>query len=435
MSASLTFVCVLPHLQWSFNSISEWFQVCDVSSSPDNWLSSDAIPLNSAMGINIDLTFILSNCSRFNPKPPSCIQTFDVYLRTADSDRGQNPPTGYHKIQTVIGKKLYDGTGVEPINTATLTADTTNKGSYAFISFRDQGACIVLQSVKVSYYVCPSTTESLKNLIRTVSPFATSNSTKVAGTCVSNSVDSNGLGGFALCKSNGTWDTTNLKPCECKGGFMPSGDKCEGEKCWQCTWQFAIPNHHPRSSLNSLAAAPSISWGVQNFVETSQCHSAEAIVHTALYPSFSRSQTKTRDIAVPIRRHDYRVATFAWGLICVPVGTSCLFLKALYRNLCATYCARSAGLWLGNKTWGSICDSQATLSEKGFLINSGNQRTRVHTIAVSGPRRELISEREGLNGEEAVGSNCMMSTCKKSCSSGTRFRRLVMIQFTKLMGL
>ena len=216
------------HLQWNFNSISKFFQVCDVSSSPNNWLSSDAIPLNSAMGINIDLTFILINCSRFN-NPPSCIQTFDVYLRTADSDRGRNPPTGYQKIQTVTGTNLFDGTGAAPINTATLTADTTNKGSYAFLSFRDQGACIVLRSVNVSYYACPPTTESLKKLTRTVSPYASSNSTKVPGTCVRNSVDSSSSGDFALCKSDGTWDITNLMPCQCKEGFTPNGDGCEGE--------------------------------------------------------------------------------------------------------------------------------------------------------------------------------------------------------------
>ena len=102
------------------------------------------------------------------------------------------------------------------------------------------------------------------------------------------------------------------------------------------------------------------------------------------------------------------VAAFVWWLICVP--------NALYRKLYdwAIYYALCRVV-MGYKFESIIGHFQATLSEKGFLVNSGNQGAYVHNYGRR-PRRELMYT--------WMARRRLSWTCH--LPSGTQFRRLVM---------
>ena len=99
------------------------------------------------------------------------------------------------------------------------------------LGFRDQGGCRILNSVKVTYNVCPQTTLSrtLVSVPRTVAPSNDRESISVLGECSANSVlVSTSLN--VLCESNHEWNITRLGGgCVCKEDMENIGGKCEGE--------------------------------------------------------------------------------------------------------------------------------------------------------------------------------------------------------------
>ena len=101
---------------------------------------------------------------------------------------------------------------------------------YLVLGFRDQGACIQLHSVKVSYNVCPEDTlrKSLIHLTKTIAPSNDSESIIVKGSCISGSVHMKGSLNVP-CKSSGEWNASGLEGrCVCKEDMENKGGMCKG---------------------------------------------------------------------------------------------------------------------------------------------------------------------------------------------------------------
>ena len=114
----------------------------------------------------------------------------------------------------------------------TKTTSTTPfivKTKYIVLAFHDQGACIFLHSVKVSYRVCSEETlnETLVSLPQTVAPLT--ESLLVEGKCAVNSVQIVHESLDVLCESTGEWNTSRLEGrCLCKLNMENNGGNCEG---------------------------------------------------------------------------------------------------------------------------------------------------------------------------------------------------------------
>ena len=93
---------------------------------------------------------------------------------------------------------------------------TTTRGIY--LAFLDQGACITLRKVVISYRYCPEIGSTLVAFPRTVAPANDSNLTEEEGNCTDvNSVNKVKL--VSVCLSNGEWNITDDFACLCKAVY------------------------------------------------------------------------------------------------------------------------------------------------------------------------------------------------------------------------
>ena len=93
---------------------------------------------------------------------------------------------------------------------------TTARGIY--LAFFDQGACLTLTKVIISYRYCPKIASSSVTFPRTVAPVNDSDLMEQEGQClVINSVNEVKLA--SVCLSNGEWNNTNNLVCLCKAGY------------------------------------------------------------------------------------------------------------------------------------------------------------------------------------------------------------------------
>ena len=93
----------------------------------------------------------------------------------------------------------------------------TKKGG-VYLAFLDQGACLSLSSVIVSYNYCPEIDRVLVRFSRAAAPVNDSFLEEQTGRCTDvNSVNKVKLSG--VCLSNGEWNITDAIKCFCKPGY------------------------------------------------------------------------------------------------------------------------------------------------------------------------------------------------------------------------
>ena len=210
--------------------------MCDVNllfpsnPRPNSWLISDQIAVQETTRIDITVQYLITSCSTFSGNGGRyCVNVFDLYVNQADNaikDQAKYPnplqdPAAYENVTQF--RRLTSGRNWRTIKFLI-------KRRYLILAFRNYGACNVLFSVKVSYNVCPQKTliSSLVSLPRTVSPVNDSESIRVEGNCVKDTVQLPGSF-YAYCESNGEWNTSGLEGrCICEENMENTGGQCEG---------------------------------------------------------------------------------------------------------------------------------------------------------------------------------------------------------------
>ena len=218
------------------NALSKYF-VCNILKpdgssyfkspfEPNNWLLSDLIQVREVNKVDVTVEYSITQC------PPSalyCKEYFDAYVWESDSVvlRDKIP----HPININSSYRRFASFNRQSSGFTVVTVPLALSGRYFVLGFRDQGGCRILNSVKVTYNVCPQTTlrRTLVSVPRTLTSSNDRESISVLGECSANSVPvSNSLN--VLCESNGEWNITGLGVgCVCKEDMENIGGKCAGE--------------------------------------------------------------------------------------------------------------------------------------------------------------------------------------------------------------
>ena len=195
------------------------YSVCDITiaSQPTNWLRSDYIDVKDAKILNVELKYNLLGC----PESLVCNHKLSIYVLHVEKELvgvdldPLKAKIKYEKVETIVPTVLpvpkelkdcdYDGKII------------TKKGG-VYLAFLDQGACVSLLSVIVSYNYCSEIQSVLMRFLRTAAPVNDSYLEEQTGRCTDvNSVNKVKLSG--VCLSNGEWNITDGIKCLCKPGY------------------------------------------------------------------------------------------------------------------------------------------------------------------------------------------------------------------------
>ena len=171
--------------------------------------------------LNIKLKYNLRRC----PPPPEaksfCKHKWSIYVLHMEKEVfgvDLNPVTAnevtYQKV-TTIEPTVLPAHGETESYDYDVKIITKKRGVY--LAFLDQGACVSISGIIVSYNYCFKIDSVLVSFSRTPAPVNDSYLVEQIGRCTdANSINKTRLSGF--CLSNGEWNVTYGMKCLCKPG-------------------------------------------------------------------------------------------------------------------------------------------------------------------------------------------------------------------------
>ena len=199
-----------------------------ITREPSNWLQTDFINVKNANRLDIEIHYSLLNC----PKDASsqfCKTYLTLYsYNTNTKEPAPDPTTGGFKKEAVITPKQLPAQGKTKTDIFLGSVVTTASGIY--LAFLDQGACVALTKVVISYRYCPKIGSTLVTFPRTVAPANDSNLREQEGKCTDiNSVNKVKL--VSVCLSNGEWNITDDLMCLCNPGYELVNESVAALEC------------------------------------------------------------------------------------------------------------------------------------------------------------------------------------------------------------
>ncbi|XP_078374584.1 ephrin type-B receptor 1-like [Oculina patagonica] len=216
------------------STVNKQYKACDISDGitkePNNWLQTDFIDVRNAKRLDIEVHYSLLSCP--TNAGPHCKTYFSLYSYHTDTKNPIPDPTkGGFKKETVITPPMLPKPGDTVKDNFLGSVVTKAKGIY--LAFLDQGACLVLAKVVISFRYCPETGSTLVTFPRTVAPANDSNLTEQVGKCTDvNSINKVKLS--SVCLSNGEWNNTDDVVCLCKAGYELVNGTVAPLECKEC---------------------------------------------------------------------------------------------------------------------------------------------------------------------------------------------------------
>lgn len=213
--------------------------VCDIASAnPNNWLRLPFIDRDEANRLTIKIEYTIRECKKYPGEIRSCKETFQLLYLESDelyADLPDFDESNYSYLKTIAPSseqsRSPDGSTTSPSTHSAAGAPnvfqtevelplrTSKRGVY--LVFRDQGACVSLLSIKVSYSLCPAQVNNLAWFPKTPSGANLTDLVQKTGKCVLNSQSK--LTPIAYCQTNGNWFFIESKEpgssCVCSPGF------------------------------------------------------------------------------------------------------------------------------------------------------------------------------------------------------------------------
>ena len=170
--------------------------------------------------VNVKLKYSLLGCP--TNSGAHCKHTFGLYVLHVDKELvgvDLNPVTAnkvtYQKVETIAPTVLP---GPAIMKTYDYDCKIITKKGGVYLAFLDQGACVSLSSVIVSYNYCPEIGRVLVRFSRAAAPVNDSYLEEQTGRCTDlDSVNTVKLSG--VCLSSGEWNITDVIKCLCKPGY------------------------------------------------------------------------------------------------------------------------------------------------------------------------------------------------------------------------
>lgn len=203
-------------MQWSHTS--EKCTICNEENTKKSWFITRFIlnTYNTEL-LNVAITVSFTQCFKCSN------QFLKVYAIREKLPKNMDYDKIRQKLRTLtLLKKIENKTaaGTEEIH----RVQVMSRSSGFSIALLVEGACLIVNKFKVSYFYCEKASIEGVDLPRTVSP--ASGNRRVNSNCFENSVPS-GKQVFGLCSNDGEWNV--VTPCLCKKGFTFGSKRCHSK--------------------------------------------------------------------------------------------------------------------------------------------------------------------------------------------------------------
>lgn len=187
-----------------------------ITREPNSWLRTDFIDVRNAKRLDIEVHYSLLNCPKESISK-FCKTYLTLYSYHANTAEPALDPTKgmFHKEAVITPKRLPSQGSVK---TDIFRGSVVTRARGIYLAFLDQGVCITLTKVVISYRYCPERNSTLVTFPKTGAPANDSDLSEQKGKCTDvNSVNKVKLSG--VCLSNGEWNITDDLACLCKAGY------------------------------------------------------------------------------------------------------------------------------------------------------------------------------------------------------------------------
>ena len=206
------------------------YKVCDISDGitrkPNNWLQTDFINVKNAKRLDIEVSYSLLICLKDSSR--FCKTYLTLYSYHTDSkDPIPDPTKGVFQKEAVITPPTLPSDGsVKDV----FRGSVVTKAKGIFLAFLDEGICVTMTKVVISYRYCRETHNTLVTFPRTVAPANDSDVIEQVGKCTDvNSINKVKLS--SVCLGNGEWNNADDLACHCKVGYQLVNGTIASQEC------------------------------------------------------------------------------------------------------------------------------------------------------------------------------------------------------------